>query len=233
MTPAGRGIVHAEMFPLLDEDRPNPLELFQIWLNLPAADKMAEPHFTMLWSENTPTVRATDDDSRTVEVTVVAGRLGDVEPPSPSPASWASRPECELAIWHLRFDPGARWTMPAATGPDTVRTLYVFQGDGLRIDGEEVGGSTAALVRSDRDVGLEAGGDVEVLLLQGRPISEPQAHYGPFVMNTEAELEAAFADYRRTRFGGWPWPQPGPVHGREQRRFARRPDGTSDTPAPV
>ena len=52
---AGRGIVHAEMFPLLDEDGPNPLELFQIWVNLPAADKMAEPHFSMLWAEDTPT----------------------------------------------------------------------------------------------------------------------------------------------------------------------------------
>jgi redox-sensitive bicupin YhaK (pirin superfamily) len=109
----------------------------------------------------------------------------------------------------------------------------VFEGEGLRIDGEGVSGSTGVVVRCDRDVDLEAVGEVEVLLLQGRPIGEPQAHYGPFVMNTEAELEAAFADYRRTQFGGWPWPQPGPVHGREPRRFARRPDGSADEPVSV
>ena len=77
---AGNGIVHAEMFPLLDEDGPNPLELFQIWLNLPAADKMAEPHFAMLWAEDTPTLRHVDDDGRATEVTVIAGALGEPRP---------------------------------------------------------------------------------------------------------------------------------------------------------
>jgi redox-sensitive bicupin YhaK (pirin superfamily) len=70
---AGRGIVHAEMFPLLAEDAPNPLELFQIWLNLPAADKLVEPHFAMLWDDAVPRVRFHDDDGRETEVTLVAG----------------------------------------------------------------------------------------------------------------------------------------------------------------
>ena len=120
--------------------------------------------------------------------------------------------------------------MPAASGPDTVRTLYVFAGDGLRIDGQDVGDQTGVLIRPDRDVDLEGLGRAEVLLLQGRPIDEPQARYGPFVMNTEAEIEEAFADYRTTEFGGWPWPQPDPVHGADPSRFARRPDGTHDSP---
>ncbi len=185
----------------------------------------------MLWSEDTPTLRHVDADGRVAEVTVIAGRLGELVPPPPPPGSWAARPAADVAIWHLRFQAGARWTMPAAAGAETVRTLYVFGGDGLRIDGDEIGGATGALIRADRDVELEAVGDAEVLLLQGRPIDEPQARYGPFVMNTEAEIEDAFADYRTTEFGGWPWPQPDPVHGSDPGRFARRPDGSREVPA--
>src|SRR5262245_52394004 len=61
---AGRGVVHSEMFPLVDPDRPNPLELFQIWLNLPAADKLVDPYFTMLWDADIPRVSHTDDEGR-------------------------------------------------------------------------------------------------------------------------------------------------------------------------
>jgi redox-sensitive bicupin YhaK (pirin superfamily) len=227
---AGRGIVHSEMFPLLDDAGPNPLELFQIWVNLPAEDKMAEPHFAMLWDEDTPRLRHTDDAGTVTEVTVIAGRLGELTPPPPPPRSWAARPESDVAIWHLRFEPGARWTMPAAAGADTVRTLYVFEGDDLRIDGHEVGGRTGSVIRPERDVELSSTGGAEVLLLQGRPIAEPQARYGPFVMNTEQEIEQAFADFRETSFGGWPWPEDDPVHGREPKRFARRPDGVREEP---
>ena len=73
----------------------------------------------------------------------------------------------------------------------------------------------------------------EVLVLQGRPIGEPVAQYGPFVMNDRAGIERAFADYRATGFGGWPWPEDDPVHGRDEGRFARRPDGGVDRPPAV
>jgi hypothetical protein len=78
---------------------------------------------------------------------------------------------------------------------------------------------------------LQAGNAAcEILVLQGRPIAEPVAQYGPFVMNTRAEIEQAFADYRRTAFGGWPWDRPDPVHPVAQGRFARRPDGSVEEP---
>jgi redox-sensitive bicupin YhaK (pirin superfamily) len=228
---AGEGIVHSEMFPLLDEAGPNPLELFQIWVNLPAADKLAEPHFAMLWDDDTPRLRHTDDEGRAVEVTVIAGELAGLVPPPPPPASWAARPEADVAIWHIRLEQGARWTMPAAQGPDTVRTLYVFEGEELRIDGQEVAGQTGSVIRADRDVELDSVGGAEVLLLQGRPIGEPVAQYGPFVMNDEAEIRQAFTDYHATQFGGWPWPDDDPVHGSDPARFATRPDGTREVPA--
>jgi redox-sensitive bicupin YhaK (pirin superfamily) len=227
---AGRGVVHSEMFPLLDDAAPNPLELFQIWLNLPAADKMAEPHFAMLWDDDTPRLVHTDDEDRVTEVTVIAGELAGLTPPPPPPSSWASRPDSDVAIWHIRIEPGARWTLPAAAGAETVRTLYVFEGDGVLVDGEEVGASTGAVVRCDTDVELESLVGVEILMLQGRPIGEPVAQYGPFVLNDEAGIQQAFADYRATQFGGWPWAEDDPVHGADPQRFARRPDGTREEP---
>src|SRR5262245_21872054 len=102
---AGNGIVHSEMFPLLDRAQPNPVELFQIWLNLPHADKLADPHFTMLWGKDIPTVTVHDDAGRTTQITIVAGALGEVRPPAPPPRSWASRPDADVAIWTLRLAP--------------------------------------------------------------------------------------------------------------------------------
>ena len=232
---AGAGIQHAEMFPLLDRDGPNTLELFQIWLNLPASDKMVEPHFAMLWEHEIPRIVRRDTDDRTVEITVIAGALDGAVPPSPPPASWASRPESDLAIWHLTMDPGASCTLPAAAGvDDTARILYVFDGDGVTVEGEAVAGATGAVVDASRPITVIAGAaHTEVLVLQARPLREPVAQYGPFVMNTRAEIQHAFDDYQRTQFGGWPWDRNDPVHGLDGARFARHADGRVEHAVPV
>lgn len=228
---AGKGIVHSEMFPLLDPEGPNPLELFQIWMNLPRDDKFAEPHFAMLWADDIPHLEHRDAEGRLAEVTVVAGELDGLVPPSPPPSSWASRPDSDVAIWHVRLEPGASITLPPAQYDDTVRVAYVFDGSAAAFDGDAVAAGNGAVLACDIGVELTSEAGAEVLVLQGRPIGEPVAQYGPFVMNDRAGIEQAFADYRATQFGGWPWPSDDPVHGSDPARFARRPDGTVERPS--
>jgi redox-sensitive bicupin YhaK (pirin superfamily) len=230
---AGAGIVHCEMFPLLDSNGPNRLELFQIWLNLPARSKMASPYFTMFWDRQMPRHSVTDSNGRRTEVTVYAGALGDLKPPAPPPDSWAANPDADVAIWSIALQPGAVWSMPPARNRRTVRTLYFFTGRALRIGQQILEQHAAIEVAADQAIELQASDDaVELLLLQGRPIGEPVAQYGPFVMNTRAELEQAFADYRRTQFGGWPYPVNGPVFARDRGRFAKHADGRIEEAPP-
>ena len=223
---AGKGIVHCEMFPLRHADKPNPTELFQIWLNLPAMSKMAEPHFTMFWNEDIPRHVARDANGNTTHIACIAGTLtGDACLPPP-PDSWASEPDADVAILTLKMAPGAGWTLPPARSAKTRRQLYFFSGTTLTIAGQKVVPGHAVEVAGDAAIELQnADQEAELLLLQGRPIGEPVAQYGPFVMNTQAEIHQAFADYRRTQFGDWPWGASDPVHPRDKGRFALHTDG--------
>ncbi|MDG2114846.1 MAG: pirin family protein [Actinomycetota bacterium] len=224
---AGAGIQHAEMFPLTDTDNANPLELFQIWLNLPAVDKMVDPYFTMLWSHQIPTEVVKDQEGRRTEVTVVAGTLTEQAAPTPPPNSWAARDEADVAIWHVSMESGATWTLPPAASNETLRVLYAFEGTTLTIDGaENIDAGHGSLVTAETPAQLRAGdGGIELMVLQGRPIGEPVAQHGPFVMNTQADIHEAYDDYQRTQFGGWPWPDQAPNHGPVARRFAVHADG--------
>ena len=118
---AGRGIVHSEMFPLLKTQDDNPLELFQIWLNLPARSKFAEPHFTMLWSEDVPRETVVDANGARTEVVCVAGRVGAAEALPPPPDSWAAAEDSDVAIWVVTMEPGAQWTLP----PGSIVTTQI------------------------------------------------------------------------------------------------------------
>lgn len=225
---AGRGIVHAEMFPLVERDAPNPTELFQVWLNLPRADKLVDPHFTMFWRSDIPTPVFSDAHGRQTEVAIVAGSLGDHRAAKPPPSSWAARADSDVAIWTIRMDAAACWSMPPAQ-PGSNRTLYVHRGAGLHIAGHHVTTKHAARVQPDEALPLENGdAESEILLLQGRPIGEPVVNYGPFVMTTPGEIEQAILDYRRDGYGGWPWASDGPVHARDKGRFAVHADGREE-----
>ena len=224
---AGRGIVHCEMFPLINADKPNPLELFQIWLNLPSSGKMVDPHFSMLWGDQIP--RHVSDGT---EVTVVAGKLDEdiTAPPSP-PKSYAARSDANVAIWTIKMAPGAKWTLPAVS-PGTNRTLYFFKGSSVQIGDQKLTRHAGAQLDNEREVTIQNGPDQsDFLLLQGRPIREPVAQYGPFVMNSRDEIQQAFRDYQLTGFGGWPWPSDEPVFPRTAGRFAQHVDGRLERPA--
>lgn len=226
---AGKGIVHSEMFPLLRSDSPNPLELFQIWLNLPSTDKFVEPHFGMLWDQAVPRVTIHDAAGHATEVIVVAGHIGDVHAPAPPPRSWAARPDTDVAIWTIRMEPGARFTLPVAHSTSS-RAIYFFAGSKIHVGDHAVSRNSRVVLRPDAEVMLQNGQDEgQLLLLQGKPIAEPVVQYGPFVMNSRTDIQQAFDDYRRTGFGGWPWASDGPVLPRNMGRYAKHADGREET----
>ncbi len=226
---AGKGVVHSEMFPLLNQNKDNPAELFQIWLNLPAANKFKDPYFTMFWNEKVPRKVLSQGGGPSTEVTVIAGPLPGMRPLAPPPSSWAAQERARVAIWTLKMQPGATWIAPA-TQVGINRCFYFFAGQQVLIGGQPVDLGHRVQVRPDVPIEIINGGvEAELLMLQGRPIGEPVARRGPFVMNSQQEIAQAYQDYQRTGFGGWPWPDAAPVHSREEGRFAVHADGRKET----
>ncbi|MEM7374049.1 MAG: pirin family protein [Bacteroidota bacterium] len=222
---AGKGVQHSEMFPLLDQEAANPLELFQIWLNLPRASKKVEPHFSMLWGETIPVLHASDEQAKSIEVRVMAGQLGGLQAPSPPPDSWAANPDNEIGIWRIKMEAGATWTLPAAS-EGINRTVYFYKGTSLEVAGQSISSYQAVELRSDTEVSLVNGAEEShILILQGKPIEEPVVQYGPFVTNSQGEIRQVMMDFQQTQFGGWPWPSTDHVHDRSEGRFAKHADG--------
>ena len=227
---AGDGINHAEMFPLLRDKAPNPIDFFQIWLNLPAQRKRVIPAFDMLWEPSIPQVKRLDAKGRLTTVRVIAGRYGDRVPPSPPKASYAAEGRADFALWVIQLSPKAHWRLPAASA-EAGRSLYVTTGAGLRVHGEPIAPRSRVRLQPSSHCEIHNGAEPsQLLLLQARPLGEPVVKHGPFVMNSRAEIQQAFEDYRRTGFGGWPWREDGPVHGKKADRFAQWPDGRRETP---
>ncbi|GAB1595429.1 pirin family protein [Lysobacter claricitrinus] len=178
---AGRGLVHSEM----PEQQEGRMRGFQLWVNLPARDKMGEPKYQEFAPERIPVAQPAAGVSVKVIAGEVDGSVGPIAQPATSPV-----------YLDIALDAGASWTYELPEGH--AGFVYVFEGDA------SVGGQ---LVRTKQlgvldggSVGFEATGAARVLLIAGRPLREPVARYGPFVMNTRAELEQAFADYQAGRF---------------------------------
>lgn len=222
---AGAGLQHAEMFPLLNRNGDNPLELFQIWLNLPKARKFARPHYAMLWAEDIPVYEEKDRNGKSSSITAVAGKIGDVVAPAPAPDSWASDPQNEVAIWLIELEANAEWTIPPASS-EVNRSLYFYRGANINVAGISVQSYHSLELLADYPIIVENRNQhASLLLLHGLPMNEPVVQHGPFVMNHAAEIQQAYHDYRSTQFGGWPWPRYDNVHSPEKGRFAKYSDG--------
>lgn len=228
---AGSGVQHAEMFPLLNKESENRLELFQIWLNLPGRSKSAAPHFKMYWNEYLPRFSVNDANGKTTFVEVLAGTFNNKTPGSPPPDSWAAIPEHAVGVFAVKMEAGSQWQLSKSFA-GVNRSLYFFRGEGLYVEGQLIASYNAVDVDSAYDILVENRSlfDVEILILQGKPIGEAVVQHGPFVGNSRADIQEAFQRFNQTQFGGWPWPGYEHVHSPERGRFAFYADGSEEFP---
>lgn len=225
---AGKGVQHSEMFPLLSQTEDNPMELFQVWLNLPKKNKMVEPHFKMLWREDIPNI-SLDDNKVLVEL--ISGTWADSQAVVPPPDSWAYPVENEVLIVNIKMQANSRITLPLAS-KDVNRSVFLYEGSGLELHDQSFGKETGFYLDPSVPTELVSADEpLSIFILQGKPINEPVIQYGPFVMNTKEEIKQAFDDYHATQFGGWPWPKYDQVHDRDKSRFAKHADGTLEEKA--
>ncbi len=225
---AGKGLLHAEMFPLLDDKNPNTTELFQIWLNLPKSKKFVEPNYKMLWSESIPLLEEIDPNGKKIKTEIVSGILKNTPATPPPINSWASDSENEVAVWNIEMEANAIWKLPKASA-GLNRSLYFYKGESIIVDGQTIKHYHKLDLRPDVELEIQnSNAPCHILILQGKPIGEPIVQHGPFVMNSHAEIQEAFRDYQQTQFGGWPWKVNGPVHDKKLGRFARYSDGSEE-----
>ncbi|MEO9885414.1 MAG: pirin family protein [Balneola sp.] len=226
---AGKGIQHSEMFPLIHTDKANTLEIFQIWINLSSRSKFVEPHYKMLWRESIPKIEEIDSNGKKTQIELYVGSYKSNQAPKPTPDSWAANPDNGVAILSVKMEANGQWTLPATASEQVNNTLYFHKGSSIDAEGKEVAVNQLVKVVSGQSLTITNGNkESEFLILQGKPINEPVASRGPFVMNNEEELNQGFAEYRKTQFGGWPWSETEQVFDRTKGRFAKYADGTTE-----
>ena len=184
---AGRGLVHSEM----PEQESGRMRGFQLWVNLPARDKMTEPKYQEFAPDRIPQVAPAEG----VTVKVIAGQVGEVHGPIVQPATDPLYLDVALA-------PGRAWSYELPDGHNAF--AYVFEGGLTLGDGEAaraVARHELAVLGGGRGLRLQAGAEgARLIVVAGRPLREPVARHGPFVMNTREQLMQAFVDYQEGRF---------------------------------
>lgn len=225
----GKGCQHSEMFPLVNREQSNPLELFQIWLNLDRNGKKAEPEYRMFWKEDIPVIEKLNNGNKTT-VKIIAGEMYGIKALEPNLASWAREESHHVGIYLIHMAPGATFTLPKVSSTIN-RNLYFYEGNTIQIEGATIQASYRCKLVGDEEIVIHNGNtNSSLLLLEGEPINEPIAQYGPFVMNKKEEIYATFAEYNKTKFGGWKWDRQDPVNERNAGRFAQFADGTIEKP---
>jgi redox-sensitive bicupin YhaK (pirin superfamily) len=186
---AASGILHEEFHSPEFTRNGGMLEMVQLWVNLPAKDKMSAPTYQNLLNADIPSVELPDDAGR---LRVIAGEFSGHRGPA--------RTFTPIDVWDVRLRQGKSGEFTVAEG--RTLALIVLHGTVL-VNGSEVT-REAQMVLLERDgnkVSIEANTDSTLLLLSGEPIDEPIVGYGPFVMNTEKEIRQAIADFNGGRFG--------------------------------
>ena len=217
---AGDGIQHSEMFPLLNTSKSNPVDFFQIWINLKSDKKRVSPNFSMFWEDEIPKIIEFDTNSLKTEIELISGVYKNQSAPSPPPNSWANNKQNSVNIWKIKMDSNASWELPKVE-LGVSRTLYIYRGSGISINNKKINSGYMIELNTNENISIIAlDSETKILLLQAKPIKEPIFKYGPFVMNTRQEIQEAFDDYNKTSFGDWVWNEDGPVHGKEYKKFA-------------
>lgn len=189
---AGAGILHKEFHSHAYTKRGGAFEMVQLWVNLPAKDKMARPGYQTILKADIPTV---DFANGAGSLRVIAGAYAGKNGPA--------RAFTDLNVWDAQVKSGKSVVLDVPEG----HTLSVLVLAGVvQIDGREIvrEAQMAVLGREGGAIRIEANSDAKILVLTGEPIDEPVASHGPFVMNSEAEIRQAFDDFRSGRFGGIP-----------------------------
>ena len=186
---AGAGIVHEEFHSPTFTERGGSLEMVQLWVNLPAEHKSAPAAYQTLLDAEIPRVAL---PGRAGELRVIAGEYRGHEGPAHT--------FTPIDVWDLRLKPGVETSLQVPEGHTTL--LVVLEGT-VQVNGDAVVRDEAvvAFERQGDELRLEANNDARLLLLGGEPIDEPVVGYGPFVMNSEAEIQQAFADFQAGKFG--------------------------------
>ena len=184
---AGRGIVHSEMPSRELQQRGGRMHGFQIWVNLPARDKMIAPRYQEIPRTRIPEAQTADGLAK---VKVVAGEALGVRA--------VIETRTPISYQHWTFSAGATVSVPLPH--EHAAYVYVFEG-AVRVGDSEVADGQLAVLGEGDAVDFSAAGPAQALLLSGVPLREPVVQYGPFVMNTTAEIQQAIDDYRSGRMG--------------------------------